>query len=319
MSWSDDPITTTLEKLDLVWCVRNLPEEVLKALKENPGRLFLTGGHIRARVANERVNDIDLIAATPELAAKVALELQGRAPAKKTDNAYTLTRFRPVVQVIHRWTYPDPASCLKEFDYTIACAAIWWEEGNWHSLVHPRFYADLAAKRLVYLAPVRHEDAGGSLLRLLKFYQRGYRAPLDTVGAVVARLVKGVNFEHPGSLANDGEAGLALVLTGLLREVDPLLAPDHAAHLPSEKGLEVEEESGIPDWAIGYIAGAYDGHQISLDSAAEVHAHLTKSRLHAQPWMPELQDLTEEGFQQLVERVMQYRAGIGLTDRKPIT
>ena len=34
------------------------------------------------------------------------------------------------------------------------------------------FYPDLAARRLVYTAPVRDEEAGGSLLRVRKFIER---------------------------------------------------------------------------------------------------------------------------------------------------
>lgn len=231
--------SATLLHLDLAWCVRRLPGEVIAVLKKYPGRVFVTGGFIRACIAREAINDIDLIVDNPELAAAITLDLQGKRPAIRTANAYTLTRFKPAVQIIHRWTYADPASCLREFDFTIACAAIWWDGKSWLSLTHDRFYADLAAKRIVYLAPVRHEDAGGSFLRLLKFTQRGYRAPLDSQGAIIARLVRDV---RQSALAEDGEEGLARVITGLLCEIDPLLDPDHIAHMPSEKGLITDDD-----------------------------------------------------------------------------
>ena len=49
--------------------------------------------------------------------------------------------------------------------------------GEYVGLCNIRFYPDLAARRLVYTSPLRNEDAGGSILRVLKFYQRGYRIP----------------------------------------------------------------------------------------------------------------------------------------------
>jgi hypothetical protein len=45
---------------------------------------------------------------------------------------------------------------------------------------------------------------------------------------VVARLIKGVRVDEVKS-----EDQWARVLTGLLREVDPLIDPDHISHLPS--------------------------------------------------------------------------------------
>ncbi|KKK50630.1 hypothetical protein LCGC14_3123090 [marine sediment metagenome] len=67
------------------------------------------------------------------------------------------------------------------------------------------------------------------MLRVLKFYQRGYRIPLDSLGAVIARCVTGIDFEKIDST----EENYAFVLTGLLREVDPLVDPEHISHLPA--------------------------------------------------------------------------------------
>ena len=98
----------------------------------------------------------------------------------------------------------------------------------------PRFYEDLAAKRLRYTSPQRNEDAGGSMLRVLKFYQRGYRIPLNCLGAVVSRLVKGIDFDAvSGGTEATREKQIAKVISGLLREVDPNVDPEHIAHLPS--------------------------------------------------------------------------------------
>ena len=144
------------------------------------------------------------------------------------------------VQFIHRWTYETPADLLPSFDFTVARAAIWYEEKGWATLCDDRFYPDLAGKRLVYCSPARNEDAGGSILRVLKFYQKGYRIPLDSLAAVVTRLIGGVR--DIGAVFERGEAEVARILTGLLHEVDPDIDPTHVAHLPATPG----EEATIP-------------------------------------------------------------------------
>lgn len=108
------------------------------------------------------------------------------------------------------------------------------------------FYQDLAAKRLVYTSrtPLRDGEAGGSLLRVLKYYRRGYTIPITDLGLVVARLVKGIDlsrYEDPMVSLFGNEEKLAMVFRGLLREVDPLIDPDH---IIKEEGEEEAVTNG---------------------------------------------------------------------------
>lgn len=226
-----------LEWHDLNWCLRRVPQSVLKLMKQQPNNLVVAGGFIRSCIANETINDIDLFTSNPVQAKSFASEISGKFKFIETDNAYTVTKVSKIsIQFIHRWSYPQPEELLKSFDFTIAGAAFWWDGSQWKSLCHDSFYADLAAKRLVYTKPERNEDAGGSMLRVLKFYQRGYRIPLDSMGAVIARLVKGVDEKQLQSGEfGDSEKGWAKIITGLLREVDPNIDPSHIAHLPSRE------------------------------------------------------------------------------------
>ena len=246
-----------LETEDLNWCVKRLPEEVKNLMKANPGKLVLAGGYIRSRIANEQVNDIDLFSPSQMSAAQWAHELVGaKMPASteqevrlgminvhtkvhKTDNAYSVRlKSGMFVQFIHRWTFDSPEKIVPSFDFTIAQAAMWFGrhhtddskvfvkvEPCWTSLCSTRFYPDLAAKRLVYTQPIRNEDAGGSMLRVLKFYQRGYRITLPSLSEVIARLVDDINWEDiakSSELNNTrNEVQAAHVICGLLREVDP--------------------------------------------------------------------------------------------------
>lgn len=231
-----------LHPQDLSWCVRLLPPQVEDLLKSRPNELSVAGGYVRATIARETVSDIDIMSPTKDAALASALVLSkrcGEAKIHTTDNALTV-KVKPVpVQFITRWTFPCAAQAIESFDFTIAKAAIWWDGERWDSACHPDFYADLAAKRLVYTSPVRIEEAGGSLLRVLKFYQRGYRIPLDSLAAVVARLMESVKEDKLPALVHGSmpllshEQAVARVVQGLLIQVDPAVDPTHEAHLPA--------------------------------------------------------------------------------------
>lgn len=210
-----------LNDMDVSWCVRRLPCDVKQLLIDNAAKLILAGGFIRAIIAREEISDIDLFSDSPEHAEQWAAVLNQKKGRRlvKTDNATTIYGTGLPVQFIHRWTYDTPRDVVRSFDYTICSAAIWWNGQAWSSLCHQTFYEDLASKRLVYLSPRRDEAAGGSLLRVLKYYQRGYRITMPSFAAVLNRLVAAIDPEtmREESLRQD-------VILGLLREVDPLVA-----------------------------------------------------------------------------------------------
>ena len=80
---------------------------------------------------------------------------------------------------------------------------------------------------------MRVEDAGGSMMRTIKFLKRGYNIQAPSIAGVVSRLIGAVDFNKATT-----EFKIAEVLTGLLREVDPMVAID---------GLDlVDEHEVIP-------------------------------------------------------------------------
>ena len=119
-------------------------------------------------------------------------------------------------------------------------AVIWFDDSDkiWKSCVSDTFYSDLAAHRLVYTFPKREEAAGGSILRVRKFLQRGYNIQAWSLAGVISRLLIAV--EKDSILAKEGELGLAKVITGLLREVDPLVVIDGVEAIDEHdiRGLE---------------------------------------------------------------------------------
>lgn len=222
-------MSAELYREDLSWAIRRLPKALVALMKERPNQLVVAGGFIRSVIANEKIQDVDVFSPNKDCACACAVALAGdNTKIIETDNAYTVPARPFSTQFIHRWVFEKPLDVVPSFDFTIAGAAFWWNGEVWESFCNDRFYADLASKRLVYCAPKRNEDAGGSLLRVLKFYQRGYRIPLDSMGAVIARLMTGVRLDEVGT-----EEQMAKVVTGLLREVDPNVDPTHEAHLPS--------------------------------------------------------------------------------------
>ena len=245
---------------DLSYIVSRIPGDVRKLMREHGA--ILAGGFIRSLVAREKVGDIDLFGPDKNTLEKWAkdLALERKGKFHETDNAFTvLAPPRYPVQFIHRWTYAASPTGGKEsvedllekviadFDFSVAQAAIAWvpkpddeaetqlvatgqQEGGYYvSVTSERFYPDLAGRRLVYLFPNRNEDAGGSLMRVRKFLERGYRISAANFAGTIARLVTRVDFDRiddyrPGEpgMPDNQENYLAMVLTGLLREVDPL-------------------------------------------------------------------------------------------------
>lgn len=211
-----------LVSYDLQRLVNLLPKKLIEGMKnETLPVIYVGGGCIRSVVTGEPVNDIDIFVGSMAAADTVVTFLQEDFETIVTDNATTIKAPLPL-QVIHRWTFESVEKVVDSFDFTICCAAVVYNRArkNFESYVHPDFYADLAAKRLTYLSPIRNEDAGGSIIRVLKYYQKGYRIGLTSLAAVIARMIKGIEVDRLENGLKD-EREVALILNGLLKEVDP--------------------------------------------------------------------------------------------------
>ena len=217
----------SLTEQDLHYVVRRLPKDIRDLLQKHT--LFIGGGFIRETIAGkDDVRDIDIFGTSKDaLTAVAALLTAGRMGSKShyTDNAVTvICPPRMPVQFITRWTFADSASLVASFDFTVCQAVIWFDRDTrkWCSVTHDSFYADLAARRLVYTFPTRDEEAGGSLMRVVKFLKRGYTIQVASLAGVTARVMMKVR----NSDLTSTEEGMARVITGLLHEVDPLLVVD---------------------------------------------------------------------------------------------
>ena len=244
---------------DVVRILGHLPCDIITLLQREKEFCYLAGGYIRAVIANEEPDDIDLIVQSKADAWRFARQLsESRYPALystlgsdaanrrwlfETRNAITVISpaGRLPVQFIYRWKYNNPEALLASFDFTIAQAAFVWRtprslhQPRWELLVAPLFYQDLTAKRLRYTQPEREEDEAGSLLRVLKFVKRGYHCAPEELGKVVARLVCKASKRGEFNL-NCPEKALALELIQSMRRVDPLRIIDRSE--PSEDSMD---------------------------------------------------------------------------------
>ncbi len=193
-----------LQPEDLRWCVSRLPERVQQLTRRY--QLFIAGGFIRSCITGDPVADIDVFGGNKYESRGLAEQF---GDLHETQFTYTVREGGVPVQFIHKWQFTSAARCIERFDFTIARAAIYYDDG-WQSLCDDAFYSDLAAKRLVYTG---NGEPGSSLLRVLKFTKRGYRIAPESLAALVSRMMDAV---RPSSMSQ------LQALTALIREVDPL-------------------------------------------------------------------------------------------------
>ena len=206
-----------LKDKDIQKIVDQLPMGLMELMEDN--NIFLAGGAIRAIIAGEEVKDFDLFTSSAGKARQYAESVSEKFNNEgylETENAFTVKDDMdsiPDIQFIHRWTFNNEWELIWSFDYTIAQAAIWFENGDWKSVAAPRFYDDLEAKQLTYTTPDREEEPGGSLLRMRKFLRMGYDISSHDMAKVISRLLNGVDLNE---LADFEENGRAIIINDLL-------------------------------------------------------------------------------------------------------
>jgi hypothetical protein len=271
-------ILARLNERDVALCVARLNPTLRSEMQGALcGVTVVAGGFVRSVVSGETVNDIDVFV-TSDVEVGVINDRMRKAgfTVDSSPNAQTMTQQgKTPVQVITRWMFGNSEKIkelrksgdknkhiattmmlqevIESFDFTVCQAGLIYmpgigfldlEERGWIGICSDTFYEDLCAKRLVYTKPDRKEDAGGSILRLLKYTARGYRATLDSVAAIAARWVMGTDSTtaHDGKMKIDqitigineaktdgsvetvkglDEAGLAEILSKRLVEIDP--------------------------------------------------------------------------------------------------
>jgi hypothetical protein len=225
------PIALRPDDLSLV--VARLPCEVRGLCMKL--ELIVAGGFIRATLGRERASDVDLFGSKDVLVrAAEKLSEERHVGVYETENALTIAEpGRLPVQFVTGFELATPGAIVSHFDFTVSCAAVWYEKGKgWRSSCHADFYQDLAGKVLRYTGNGVPE---GSILRMRKFLQRGYFIGVPDLALLVAKAVQCVDWK-----ACDPEdvERLSFVLAGKFRELDPLTAVDLAdveGHMEGEE------------------------------------------------------------------------------------
>jgi len=231
----------TLTHTDLRLVISRLPKDVQKLMNSN-SELILAGGFIRSTISGEKPSDIDLFGPTIDfqkrMAATLTTERKGRM--HETPNAITvLSPPRMPIQFITRWTFGAFSDCIQSFDFTVCKAAICKLGNIWTSCIDDNFYADLAARRLVYTFPTREESPGGSMMRVIKFLKRGYNIQPESLAGVITRILTAIE-------GDVHKIDTWKIVAGLLREVDPLQIID---------GIDLIEENLAEYETLGILFG----------------------------------------------------------------
>jgi hypothetical protein len=254
-----------LNQRDVALCVSRLnpvlKDEMMNALN---GVVVVAGGFVRSLVAGETVNDIDVFV-TSDISVNVLTARMEKAGfnTSSSSNAKTLVSGDKIpVQIITRWMFGNTdkheelrkgddrdkvlaasmmlQDVINSFDFTVCQAGIICTPQGWMGICSDDFYEDLCAKRLVYTKPDRTEDAGGSMLRLLKYTSRGYRATLSSISAITARWLMG---------RSDGEVVLRIHSDGKVEGVTVIPDPNefftpiqHFNNLDEEQVAKILED-----------------------------------------------------------------------------
>ncbi len=189
-----------LSQLDLDRVVRALPEGVRDTLT-SVGKGIVAGGFIRAVLAGEEPNDLDIFGNFDKD--------QATAFADDCDHAggyyYTPTTLSVEVngrktQIVYGHRYGSALEVLAAFDFTVCQAAVWYDikEFGWRSACATTFYSDLAARRLIYTAPRRPKEthvrgAANSAARLVKYSLKGYSADTHELGKILVDVAQGLD------------------------------------------------------------------------------------------------------------------------------
>ena len=137
-------------------------------------------------------SDIDVFFASPEDLAEGIRSLEETDArliySRKNVQGYIFKRRK--IELIKNRFFPGPEETIDEFDFTVCCAAI----NHWgRVVVHPNFFEDLAANRLV----IHQLDYPlGTLARLPRYVEKGFK-PCNGTLLRLAKAIQSIDFDDP--------------------------------------------------------------------------------------------------------------------------
>lgn len=171
--------------------VRHLPFDIRQLLVTDGPDVCVAGGFVRDTLTYNVPHDVDIFAVDVDSldAAIDWYEWHAEIRAKlTTPNAVTFrSPGQPTVQFISRCFYPDHEKLIESFDFSVCQAAVYWNGEKWIGVCTEAFLHDITNSELTYTAPVRDEDPGASVIRLVKFALKGYAPGEEDVVKCVGR------------------------------------------------------------------------------------------------------------------------------------
>jgi hypothetical protein len=157
----------------------------------------VAGGYVRDIISGKDPKDIDVFVQDEIVAKEVQDRLEWdleSARTKENKNSVTVDSYDPLVtmppiQIINRWYVWPPEELVKTFDWGICQAAVYYDGREWQGVCTQAFVDDLANETATYMAPDRDEDAGASVLRMVKLARKGYFVDEESIAGCVGRFV----------------------------------------------------------------------------------------------------------------------------------
>ena len=175
--------------------VRLLPPPLKDILMEHGPHICIAGGFCRDAISGRDPKDADIFAVGKREMEAVIEKFGWEAANYSRHHTANTVTFKPFlnmdgycdIQFITRVYYPFHTDLISSFDFTICQCCVYWSGDSWIGLCTPEFWEDILAERARYTAPIRTEDPGASVLRLVKFARKGYKIGEQDVASCIGR------------------------------------------------------------------------------------------------------------------------------------
>jgi hypothetical protein len=156
----------------------------------------VAGGYVRDIISGREPKDIDVFVENGQTAKDVQDRLEWdleSARTKENKNSVTVDSYDPLVtmppiQIVNRWYVWPPEELVETFDWGICQAAVYYDGREWQGVCTQAFIDDLTNETATYMAPDRDEDAGASVLRMVKLARKGYTISEESISGCVGRM-----------------------------------------------------------------------------------------------------------------------------------
>jgi hypothetical protein len=173
--------------------VDKLPVE-LKNLCEYWGNpIIIAGGFVRDVITGASGKDIDIFGVGAGVMAAASYDFNEAGYELRINaNSYTYTKKDSIpIQFITRCYYENHEELINSFDWSICQAGVYFDSlaNEWRGICSEQFWEDVLSNTMHYTAPDRDEDPGASVLRMMRFAERGYHVPEEDVAKCIGRMV----------------------------------------------------------------------------------------------------------------------------------